>query len=147
MNKELTRRQFLTAATALAVTGTRQIRVLGASSRKTCLLRLPETIRVGIIGLDGHYSEITNAAKLVPNIRITAIADPNPAALQRAAADPMLAKATAWTDYHKMLGAEKLDIVAVCGQNGTAGDNSSSVRRTRPSHRRRKTAGTQLVRT
>ena len=96
MNKELSRRQFLTAATALAVTGTQQIRVLGASTQEDLSARLPETIRVGIIGLDGHYSEITNAAKLVPNIRVTAIADPNPAALQRAAADPMLAKATAW---------------------------------------------------
>jgi predicted dehydrogenase len=119
MSKELTRRQFLTAATALAVTGTQPIRVLGASTQENLSARLPETIRVGIIGFDGHYSEITNAAKLVPNIRITAVADPNPAALQGAAANPMLAKATAWADYHEMLGAEKLDIVAVCGQNGT----------------------------
>lgn len=118
MDNELTRRQFLTAAAGLAVAATNPIRST-ASPEQDTPPRLPEKIRVGIIGLDGHYSEITSAARLVPNIRITSIADPRDAVLRRLAGSPDFAAAKTWTDYHKMLASEKLDIVCVCGENGT----------------------------
>lgn len=79
---------------------------------------MPETIRVGIIGLEGHYSDITGAAKAFPNLQVTAMADHRPEVLRRAAAQRAFAKATAWPDYREMLSAEKLDLVGVCGENG-----------------------------
>src|SRR5258708_404558 len=117
MNNGLTRRQFLTAATTLAVAASNARRTLAVASPEISP-HLPENIRVGIIGLDGHYSEITNAAKVLPNIRITAIAETDSGALQSASRNPVLAAAKTWTDYRAMLAAEKLDIVCVCGQNG-----------------------------
>ena len=80
-------------------------------------VRLPETIRVGIIGLEGHYSEITRAARLVPNIRVVAVAEANAARLQRAKRSPELERARSYADYRAMLDTEKLDVVGVCGEN------------------------------
>ena len=119
MKNELTRREFLTAATALAVVGATSARAAGASAQEGLPSSLPEKIRVGIIGLDGHYSEITSAARLLPNIHITAIADASAGVAQRAARNPVLAAASIRTDYRAMLASEKLDVVAVCGESGT----------------------------
>lgn len=102
------RRQFLrttTVATAAGITA-------------AALPQLPALIRVGIIGLDGHVSEITNAAKRLSNIRITAVAENKPALVQRVKADAAYANAKLYDDYRKLLDTEKLDVVAVCGENG-----------------------------
>ena len=119
MNGKLTRRKFITTAGTLAFAGTTHLATLDLFAQSESPPPLPEKIRVGIIGLDGHYSEITSAAKLLPNVRITAIADPGAGVAQRAARNPFLASAAIWTDYRAMLQAEKLDVVAVCGSSGT----------------------------
>ena len=36
--------------------------------------RLPRPVRVGLIGLEGHYSEVLEAADLVPEIQVAAVA-------------------------------------------------------------------------
>src|SRR5262245_28268443 len=80
-------------------------------------LRLPETIRIGLIGLQGHYSDITAAAKAIPNVRFTAIADADERRLKGAARNATLANAKPFADWREMLASEKLDIVGVCGEN------------------------------
>jgi predicted dehydrogenase len=79
-------------------------------------VKFPETIRIGLIGLEGHYSDITSAAKAIPQIRFTAIADPNQKRIETRNA--VFANAARYTDYRKLLANEKLDIVGVCGENG-----------------------------
>lgn len=68
--------------------------------------------------MDGHYSEITAAARAWPAIRVTAIAEHDPGLRQNAAHDKVLAGATMYEDHRALLEREKLDVVAVCGQNG-----------------------------
>ena len=82
-------------------------------------LRLPETIRIGLIGLEGHVSDITVAAKTFPNVRFTAISDTNENRLKSAGRSAVYADATTYSDWRKLLANEKLDIVGVCGDNGS----------------------------
>jgi predicted dehydrogenase len=80
-------------------------------------IRLDRDVRVAIIGLEGHYSEILDEAKTSPMIRITAVAEENPDLLRRETSDALLAKAKSYSDYRKLLDREQLDVVAICGEN------------------------------
>jgi predicted dehydrogenase len=119
MNNAWTRREFLAAGASFTIASADRQSLFGASNEAKESGSMPERIRVGIIGLEGHYSEITNASKLLPSIHITALADPTAAVLEKAIRSPVFASATSWTDYRSMLAHEKLDVVAVCGENGT----------------------------
>jgi predicted dehydrogenase len=110
---QLTRKQFLGAATALALIARSSRRILAAPDERT----LPATIRVAIIGLAGHYSDVTAAAKLLPNLRFTAISDPSSETLARAARSATLATARPYTDHRALLASEPLDLIAICGEN------------------------------
>jgi predicted dehydrogenase len=119
MNNNWTRREFLTAAVSISIAATRSKSLATDVDAPKRSHSLPEKIRVGIIGLEGHYSEITKTAKLLPGIQMSAICDPAAATLEKAIRSPVFASATPWTDYRSMLDREKLDVVAVCGENGT----------------------------
>jgi predicted dehydrogenase len=73
-------------------------------------LRLPRKLRVGIWGLQGHTGEITGPA--LPDIEIAAVADAYQKPSGRLASYPF------YKDPREMLAREKLDIVAVCNNNG-----------------------------
>jgi predicted dehydrogenase len=75
-------------------------------------VRLPKPVRVAIIGTEGHTGEITGPLSQLPDVELAAVAHSDPAALKRAG------KATAYRDYRQMLDREKLDVVAVCNNNG-----------------------------
>ena len=79
---------------------------------------LPRPVRVGILGLEGHFSEVLEAAKLLPEIQIVAVAASKPREVQRLAGNRALAAAKRYDDYRRMLDAEKLDVVAICDENG-----------------------------
>lgn len=98
----ITRRHFITSVAAIG------LHARGAQP-------LPETIRIAIIGLEGHYSEITNAARQLPNLRVTAISDPRPNILKNA----RFPDAARYSDPQKLLATEQLDLVCVCGENGS----------------------------
>jgi predicted dehydrogenase len=100
------RRQFLGAIS----TG-----MIGACCGDVLGAELPKEIRVGILSLEGHYGEVTNAAKVLPNIRVTAVSDARERVLQGA----RFGEAKKYEDYRKLLAEEKLDLVCVCGENGT----------------------------
>ena len=46
-------------------------------------VKLPHKVRVGIAGLEGHVGEITGPLKQLPDVEIVAIADDDPATLDR----------------------------------------------------------------
>ncbi|MBI3693585.1 MAG: Gfo/Idh/MocA family oxidoreductase [Acidobacteria bacterium] len=75
-------------------------------------------VRVGIIGLEGHFSEVTEAAKVRSEIQIVAVAAGKPREIQRFSSNRALAGAKRYDDYRQMLDAEKLDVVAICDENG-----------------------------
>ena len=60
-------------------------------------VRLPENIRIGLIGIEGHYSDITSATKVIPNLHFTAIADDNADRLKSATRNAAFASAARFT--------------------------------------------------
>jgi predicted dehydrogenase len=90
---------------------------LGVAAAQT--LKLPKRIRVAIVGLDGHPGEISKPLDEIPNVEIVAIADPDPAAIQRyTRGKARLANVKPYSDYRRMLDVENPDVVAVCNNNG-----------------------------
>jgi predicted dehydrogenase len=80
-------------------------------------IRLPGPVRVGLIGLDGHFAEATEAAEMLPEVEITAVAVSSARERQRGERNQHLAKARFFDDYRAMLDAEKLDAVCICDEN------------------------------
>ncbi|MGH9667080.1 MAG: Gfo/Idh/MocA family protein [Bryobacteraceae bacterium] len=81
-------------------------------------VRLPRKIRVAIIGFEGHTGEITGQLKQLPDVEVVAVSDPDAAALEKFTRHPGLAHARRYPDYRRLLDAEKLDVAAVCNNNG-----------------------------
>jgi predicted dehydrogenase len=75
-------------------------------------VRLPQKVRVGLIGLDGHYGEIVGPLKRLPDAELVAVAD------RRENLPPRLAGARFYNDYRNMLDRERLDVVGICNRNG-----------------------------
>ncbi len=118
MNDKLSRRDVLVAATALAGGNFASRRVAHADGPQNAS-GFPDIIRVGIIGLEGHYSEILEARLVLPQIRIAAVAEMNPDLLKQASKDSQLESARIYDDFRRLLDSEKLDVVVVCGENNT----------------------------
>jgi len=83
------------------------------------LSALPRPVRVGILGLEGHFSEVLEAARAAPEIQIVAVAASGPREMKRWAENPLLKAAKRYDDYRRLLDAEKLDVAAVCDGNQT----------------------------
>ncbi len=81
-------------------------------------VRLPTKVRVAMVGLDGHPEEILSQLPRLPDVEMVAIAVADERALARTARNPRLSAARRYSDYHRMLEQEKLDLVAVCNSNG-----------------------------
>jgi len=111
-----TRRDMLklTASAAAAIVVPASAKPVDAGDQ---LLQLDRDVRVALIGLEGHYSEILDVAKMSSRIRITAVAEKNPDLLRRAVSDALISKATPYSDYRDLLDREQIDVVAVCGEN------------------------------
>ncbi|MCX6636575.1 MAG: Gfo/Idh/MocA family oxidoreductase [Acidobacteria bacterium] len=102
----MTRRGWMTGAGGAA---------LAASAEPP---RLSRTVRIAILGFDGHPEEILRPLPQLPDVEVVAVSDPDPKVTARAVKNPRLAKARQYTDYRRILDAEKLDLVAVCNPNG-----------------------------
>jgi predicted dehydrogenase len=85
-----------------------------ASGRQ--ITRLPRALRLAIIGLEGHISEILGPLDRLPDVELVAIQDPDPARIQQVRGK--YASARAYQDWRELLDREQLDIVGICGVNG-----------------------------
>ncbi len=103
-----------TRRTMLQAGGAAFARPLAAQQQRPAL---PRPVRVGLLGLEGHFSEVIEAARLMPEIRIVAVAASNPREIQRLRSNKALAGAAHYDDYRRMLDAEKLDVIAICNEN------------------------------
>jgi predicted dehydrogenase len=87
---------------------------------RAALVRLPRKVRLGIIGYDGHLSEILTHLPDFPDIELIAVADAgsDSRAIASALENPIAARARRYPDYPEMLQRERLDCVAICNNNG-----------------------------
>jgi len=89
---------------------------LAAQVMQKTIVRLPRKVRVAIIGLEGHISEILEPLDRLPDVELVAVQDPS-----RTLVEEVLGKhssANAYSDWRELLDREKLDMVGVCGTNG-----------------------------
>ena len=88
------------------------------------VVKLPRKLRLGLAGVLGHVGDIVEPLKDLPDVELVAFAESDPAEHKKFARRAAAAKATAYTDYRRMLDAEKLDIIGVCTSNG---DRAASI--------------------
>lgn len=81
-------------------------------------VRLPRKVRVAILGLEGHTGEITGQLRRLPDVEVVAVSDADSAAVERFTRHPDLAHAHRYTDYRRLLDADKVDVAAVCDDDG-----------------------------
>lgn len=85
-----------------------------ASGRQ--ITRMPRALRLAIVGLEGHISEILGPLDRLPDVQLVAVQDPDPARVQQVRVKH--ASARAYHDWRELLDREQLDIVGICGING-----------------------------
>ena len=81
-------------------------------------VRLPRRLRLGLIGNEGHPTEITRPLPRLPDIDLVAYSHPDARALASFRAPKPRPEPKKYPDYRAMLDQEKLDLVAVCNSNG-----------------------------
>ena len=89
---------------------------LAAQAADLTIVRLPQHVRLAIIGLEGHTGEILGPLNRLPDVELVAVQDRSPSLL-----DDVRRKhpsARAYSDWRELLDREKLDMVGVCGTNG-----------------------------
>jgi predicted dehydrogenase len=91
---------------------------LAAQAATQETVRLPQKVRLAIIGLEGHIGEILRPMDRLPDVELVAIQDRNPSLMRQVATGKHGEHAQQYGDWHELLDHEKLDIVGICGTNG-----------------------------
>jgi predicted dehydrogenase len=94
------------------------VSALSASARLLPEVRLPQKVRVAILGLDGHVDEILRPLPQLPGVSIVAVSHPDAEALDHLMANPLAHGAARFADWHEMLDHIEADVAAVCNDNG-----------------------------
>jgi predicted dehydrogenase len=82
------------------------------------IVRLPQKVRVAIIGLEGHIDEILGPLDRLPDVELVAIQDRDPSLMREVAGSKHGAHARLYGKWQDLLDGEKLDIAGICGTNG-----------------------------
>lgn len=101
MHKALTRREWMAGAAAVRLPAQTTI-------------KLPQQVRLALIGLEGHIGEILDPLDRLPDVKLVAVCDRN--AKQRALIADRF-HAHQYASYQEMLDREQLDMAGVCGTN------------------------------
>ena len=98
----------------------RRVLLMGAvAALKAAPIKLPGKVRMGIIGVEGHPGLILDPLPELPDVQIVAISEEIPSAADELlSGKPGLAGVHRYAEYRQMLDAERLDVVAVCNNNG-----------------------------
>ena len=77
------------------------------------IVRLPRKVRVGVFGTEGHTNEILNPLKRLPDVQVVAVAGRRAENLLKRAPEAKL-----YPSLEAMLSDAKLDVAAICNDNG-----------------------------
>lgn len=92
--------------------------LIAALPAAAATVKLPQKIRVALIGLDGHPSEVTKPLPQLPDVEMVGLFDPKPKSVEQFQKNPRLAAAKGYTtDWRKMVDEVKPDVVGVCNAN------------------------------
>ena len=82
------------------------------------VVRLPQKVRIAIIGLEGHIGQILEPLDRLPDVELVAIYDRNPSLMREVSNSKHGAHARLYANWRDLLDGEKLDIAGICGTNG-----------------------------
>jgi predicted dehydrogenase len=82
------------------------------------VVRLPKKVRLAIVGLEGHTSEILDPMNQLPDVELAAVWDHDSKVAHDFAAGKHGRGARAYDDWRELVDHEKLDMVGICGTNG-----------------------------
>lgn len=92
--------------------------LLAALPAAAATVKLPQKIRVAMIGLDGHPTEVIKPLPELPDVEMVGLFDPDPKTIAQYKRNPRLASAKTYTaDWRKMIDEVKPDVVGVCNAN------------------------------
>jgi len=92
--------------------------LLSALPAAAAVVTLPKKVRVALIGLDGHPTEVTQPLPQLPDVEMVGLFDPLPKTIAQYQKNPRLAAAKTYTtDWRKMVDEVKPDVVGVCNAN------------------------------
>jgi len=89
---------------------------LAAQAAEKTVIRLPQKVRLAIVGLEGHISEILGPLDRLPDVELVAVQDPSAALVAEVRSKHSTARP--YNDWRELLDREKLDMAGVCGTNG-----------------------------
>src|SRR5436190_81951 len=92
---------------------------LASQARAQEIVRLPRKVRLAIIGLEGHTGEILDPMDRLPDVELVAVYDADPSLTEGFTRHRHGKSARSYHDWHELLDREKLDMVGICGPNGT----------------------------
>jgi len=104
--RKLSRRAWVTGVALAPQAAARQI------------VRLPQKVRLGLIGLVGHIEEILGPMDVLPDVQLVAVQDPDPQLVAQVAEGKHGSGARRYNHWRDLLNHESLDMVGVCGING-----------------------------
>jgi predicted dehydrogenase len=110
--KTLPRREWFQLATAAITATAAAVPALAAPTR------LPQKVRLAVIGQDGHLGDILNPLPQLPDVEVVGFSEATPEALARLSKNKALTNAKGFLDYRQMLDQTKPDVVAVTNDDG-----------------------------
>jgi predicted dehydrogenase len=91
---------------------------VAAQAARQDMVRLPQKVRIAMIGLEGHIGEILEPMDRLPDVALVAVYDRDAALMRQVQTGKHGAHARAYGKWPDLLDGEKLDVVAICGTNG-----------------------------
>ena len=89
-----------------------------AAQTPSPIVRLPKPVRVAILGLSGHISEILDALKVLPDVHLQAFSDGDPKRLNAVGERTGVAAAHRYGSHQELLKREQFEIAGICGSDG-----------------------------
>lgn len=105
------RRQWFGAALASPA-------AMAAADLADLVVKMPNKVRVGVVGTEGHLDEILRPLKLLPDVEVVAYADVLPSGRAALAKRAQLKDAKGFDDPRRMMDEMKLDVVGVTNDDG-----------------------------
>jgi predicted dehydrogenase len=106
----LTRRSLIAGASASGI-------ALAAETQAP-IVKLPKKARLAILGLSGHISEILDALKVLPDVKLQAISDSDPKRLHAVGERTGVPAGHRYPSHQELLKREQFEIAGICGSDG-----------------------------
>lgn len=108
MNAPFVTRRLLVKAAALSAAQVQS---------ETTVVRLPRKVRLALVGLYGPTSVVLNSLRELPDVTLSAVADPDRHVVERFTRQERWRGVRGYPDYREMLDREKVDVAGIFNAN------------------------------